>query len=293
MENSDQNKDAESPDIDIYEPHTKTDFFQIIRFKIDGFFDKINLRPLIAIIAFVVLILLLPIYSLLQPVFAKIFALPPRDLSGTLNQALAPIEIADDIKIVTRTPNSSVAVVHLRNINKNHGLSDLVYSWQALSDDSTVLASGTGTTFILPGDDRFLALPISGSLPSDVTFTLNEHIDKFKSPDFASIEPEIINLIGSNTSEGFVVTGKMRNTSAYRLVSLDLVAVLRSPKGAILGAVSTTVDDLTPQDLRTFNLVWPKSLPSDTIVDIRIYINTLSGVNLVLPPVTIEEPEPR
>ncbi len=185
----------------------------------------------------------------------------------------------EKVVVLSRSADTAVAVVHIRNTNKRVGVSTLNYTWQSHGAHA---ASGAGRTFILPEQDRFLVIPVKQGVPGDVAVELAPHADRFKEPLLSGAELKVINLNGENTTEGFVITGQVSNNTSYTLYTYDLTALVRDTSGNIIGAVATQMENISPGQFKNFRLVWPKPIENYGVLDVRAAANTLSRVNFDL-----------
>ena len=235
--------------------------------------SRISKKLLITIAAIVAIFLLvyIPLKLYYQPSFPG-----PVDLTISFKSVVVEYQ-----QVLTRTPDTSVLVVYLRNPNKAYGVTDLKYSYTLY--DGEPPAQYSGQTYILPEQDRYLVIPLVVPRPDSFLFALQDYVDDFVRSFGRNLKIELVNVKGENVGGNFVVTGEIINNSPYILRQLEIASLLRAPNQAMRGAMGTLLAGVNPGSVRPFTLSWPTNLPLDTIVDVRAYSNTLSPDNLSLP----------
>ena len=276
--NQDTSFDESSP---VFEPiqGVKGPWHERIRYLWGDLWMRLNLRPAIALGALFLLIITVPLYSLLTSFLTEYWS---GGNGSKFYRDLKAVELVEEPVVLQRTVNSSVAVVHFRNINKGVGAPSLIYEWELDGGDSARAQPNLNSTFIGPEEDKFIVIPIIGSIPKSVSVLVKE--GDFVRPAFPrGVDIDVINLNGVNTGRGFTVAGQLINKSAYRVLTVDVVVILRMPGGNYAGAMSTQISPIDSGGLQTFTMTWPKQLPGDTIIDVRSYVDFISGLSIDLP----------
>jgi len=186
----------------------------------------------------------------------------------------APLSIVEEPLILTRTSDTGLALVHIKNTNKQAGVPKLLFSWQAFDAAGAKINSGSGETYILPEQDKYIILPFIGVIPDRVKVNLEPNPTFKMLSKSASADLRAVNLIKALTSDGTNISGQVTNNSAIYLENADVLVLIRNITGNILGAVSTQVGSLSAQSGVDFSVLWPNRISEDVTLDVRVEANT-------------------
>lgn len=212
-------------------------------------------------------------------------------LSGLNNEA-APTEILPAVSVIEvresvvlpRTDTTALGVVRLKNTETEYGMPALQYSWRAQDGAGQEMASGTGTTYILPDQEKYVLIPFTEIKPLALKFEITSGQANFKRlTSTKEVVLDRVNVQNVNSESNFVMSGSFLNKSAYIVRSLDVVGLVKDVSGRLVGAVATQVNDLEPNAIKGYELLWPKNLPETSVVEVRTGLNLFNDFNFPLP----------
>lgn len=243
-----------------------------------GFKERFNWKAVLIAAAVIIILPLLAWagYALLSGVN------DPGTPSETL-PAVSVIEVRESV-VLPRTDTTALGVVRLKNSETNYGMPALKYSWKAADGAGEEMASGTGSTYILPDQEKYILIPFTEAKPLALKFEITSGPEDFQR--LASAKEVIldrVNVQNMNRESNFVMSGAFLNKSAYVVRVLDIVGLIKDASGRLVGAVSTQVNDLEPNAIKGYELLWPKNLPETSIVEVRTGFNLFNDFNFPLP----------
>lgn len=163
--------------------------------------------------------------------------------------------------------NTYDVVARISNPNNSIGAKEFAYTFKLKDSADTAIAVRQATSFILPGDTRYVAElgleVVNGSVPVKVEITIeNEQWEKI-----SGINKPQIGVYGKNFNEyqagsGSGAEGTIRNESSYDLKEINAVIVLRDEKGNIVGINTTRRNSIRAKESQYFRVTWPYALES-------------------------------
>lgn len=176
-------------------------------------------------------------------------------------------------------PGKYDLLARVSNVNDDIGASSFTYTFQVFDISGTVLTEISGSSFILPRDDRYLfemGIPLSQS-PSRIELTISdiqwEQLTEYREKPPLNIYNRKYERISSGVGFGRA-TGLVANESAYDFESVLIMVVLRDADGKSLAIQQNEMRTLKAGEQRDFTLVWPDPFSGDVAkVDVRSSAN--------------------
>ncbi len=164
------------------------------------------------------------------------------------------------------TGTSASFVAEIRNPNPDWGATGFTYTFHAYAADGTDLGSFSGSSYIYPGEIKYVALPNQPVADAPATTTLVLSSPAW-TPSANFSRPDITATL-VRTDEGQVISaeGTVMNNGAIP-VRVDLVALFYDGAGSLSGAsvgAITRVEPRTSGQFVIFHPVLPNIVPERT-----------------------------
>ncbi len=198
-----------------------------------------------------------------------------------------PLTVTDPQLLPLDNGNADL-IAMISNPNDGFGADQVRYEFvlqNAAGDEQTV----PGTTFVLPGDRQryVLALNYPVGQYSLVDFRLvNEPswmtLSRFDLPEL--VVRQVRTGISQKAGNFFTLDGVVTNTSPYNLRQVNLVAIITSPQGEIVGVNRTFVRDVLATEAREFEMIWNDPIPDSLIGNVQVfpYSNVLADEEFLI-----------
>jgi len=175
------------------------------------------------------------------------------------------------------------AVAYIRNPNSEFGAPRVSYEFIYLDEFNQELARIGGSSFILPGQTRYIVEPAVkfAGTPKAIDFKMGGVIWQKLSPfsplglslrDVAFQRNQALNSVS--------VTGIVDNNSPYNLKDVEVSAILKNAQGEAVAAGKTNMQDLIRGTSRFFKIDWPYILQY-VEVDARAESNFFENSNFI------------
>ena len=180
---------------------------------------------------------------------------------------LEDIQVTESAWVLAGKGNEYDVVGKISNPNNAYGASSVTYTFRVFDASGGVLAERSGTSFILPKEEKYLVetgLALSGK-PSRVDVVLKEVAwEKFAGYKERSAL-DVYNKSferASGTSFG-VAKGLVVNNSPFDFTSIGIVVVLRDGNSHVVALQKTDMQTLRSGEQRDFTLLWPDPFQGD------------------------------
>lgn len=193
--------------------------------------------------------------------------------------AVKDMTVLETAWVPSGKPGKYDLLARVSNINEDIGAVSFNYTFHILGGNGVALADISGSSFVLPRDDRYL-FEMNVSLlqaPSRVDLVVShvqwEKLDEYREKPPINIYNRKYERVSSGVGFG-VATGLVANESAYDFESVMVMVVLRDANGNPLGIQQNEMRTLKAGEQRDFKLVWPDPFPGDVAkVDVRSSAN--------------------
>lgn len=196
--------------------------------------------------------------------------------------------VLDDI-VVTETTwvsggngNKFDLVAKISNPNNDYGASFLTYVFQAKNSSGVVFFEKSGTSFILPKEEKYIvaiSVPLLES-PSNISVVLSdvgwEKFSGYKEKPSLDVYNRRFEYISSGVGFG-EAKGLVVNNSPFDFADIGIVVVLRDGRSRIIAAQKTDMQTIRSGERRDFTLKWPDSFPGNVE---RVEVQTDANVYL-------------
>lgn len=181
------------------------------------------------------------------------------------------------------------AAIEVFNDNLDLSLPTANYQITFLDQSGAKVYQETGTTFLLPNDDKFLVAPrfTSTTGVKSVNFAWTSELNWEKRQSIPKVNIQVASPDAYNQflPPAYIVEGSYLNNSPYQLAQVRLTFLVYDRLGRIVA--TSRRDDFTvqPGERRAYLQTWPNLYgdPSFT-VKVLAETNTLDPKNLTLPP---------
>ena len=180
------------------------------------------------------------------------------------------------------------AVAYIKNLNLEYGSSDVAYEFNFLNEAGVVFYKLSGTTFILPGESKYVIEPAiklpaapADDTPAKVEFIIEDVTWRRLAP-FSPGELSLsdTSLKGEEGLSGSRFLGVVNNMSPYNLRNVEVHIVLYQG-GKPITAGRTDMQDLLRGSARAFQIMLPHGLPQDVSIDARVESNFFENSNFI------------
>ena len=178
---------------------------------------------------------------------------------------------AADLKVqetsfVTGGNGTYDVVAKIYNPNDSLGAKSFNYTFTLKDSAGTVIATKSGTDFILPVDTKYVAQLGLTTQNGAVAASAEISISAPAWAPLGNVEKPQLNVYNKKfdkvaTGEGSEADGLLSNDSGYDLNKITLVIVLRDVNGKVVGINTTEKDTVRAAEQRDFRLSWPYALP--------------------------------
>jgi hypothetical protein len=185
-----------------------------------------------------------------------------------IEPVLSDLVVIESAWVLGGKGNEYDFVGKISNPNNDYGASSVPYTFRVLDASGIVLAEKTGTSFILPKEEKYI-VETSTSLsraPSRVDVIFGkvewEKFSGYKEKPALDVYNKrferVTSGVGFGQAKGLVV-----NNSPFDFTNLGIVVVLRDGGGKVVALQKTEQDTLRSGEQRDFTLLWPDSFPGD------------------------------
>lgn len=195
---------------------------------------------------------------------------------------------AQDLKIeekyfVYGNNNQFDVMAKISNPNNQYGAGKFNYNFQLVDQSGVVLAQKNGTSFILPGESKYV---IELNLPSSTSpYTVKFDITDVEWEEFLEYAEPKLNIYSKDYSEEVdkgVVFGLLRNESYFDFNSIEIDIVLRDADGKPLALGKNEMRTVKSQEQRDFKLFWPYRFGGEVQnVEVKAEANVFDSDNFI------------
>lgn len=191
--------------------------------------------------------------------------------------------IIQDIDFVQTNSNSWDFVAFIENPNKTVAATRFIAQWQILDDVGEVIKSFEQDNYILPGEEKILALVGArlNSAPIRVNLLFKE-IDwlesgKLELPAFLIKDAKFQKReLGRS-----VIAGSLVNSTPFSFDAVNLVAVIYNQEEGIVGINSTELRTILTQEERFFEMSWFNPLSTPDKIEVKASTNIFDKDNFI------------
>jgi hypothetical protein len=167
----------------------------------------------------------------------------------------------------------------ISNPNSSFGAKSFRYEIKFKDANGSVIASRSGSEFILPGEKKYV---VENSLESSVAPSSTEFaISKTEWAEFNNYyEKPNLNIVNKNYNQinsgvGFSeASGLLKNDSPYDFNVIKIQIMLKNYNGKIVALNSTEMRTVKSGEDRDFKVLWPNRFPGDVAgVDAQTEVN--------------------
>lgn len=213
------------------------------------------------------------------------------DCGGVCSQECAVVPQAKGLEIgetavVQTGVDSFEAFFSVRNPNARYGSPRAMYTVEYLSSSGEVVESISGSTFLVPGEDRNIVLsPVFSSVPiADMAVTFDDiewvEFSGFTIPELQVSRKRFEAISGG---AGFAqVYALVSNNSPFDFQTIFVTVVVRGEDGTPLAFHKTDLNTVNASEQRDFELTWPAEFPGDVgQVDIEARADVYDSENFI------------
>lgn len=206
----------------------------------------------------IVLIGSIPLFFLVRQSFVELIvkshSFPAYIYQETAKQPLSVI----DKQIFKLSNNDYIGYIRIKNINVEWGVQNQAYSAVFKTTGGTIVNNVNAQTYIMPGSEKIIVTPrfTADKQPTEISVSLgdSQFIHKPSIPD-PNLEVQRTEL---NVLDGQLVVGAVvKNNTPFTINRINLPVLLYDQSGKLVGAASTSIDSVTYQETRSFQIVWP------------------------------------
>lgn len=195
----------------------------------------------------------------------------------TCAPAIFPIDIKETRLVPAGSEYDFLAQVY--NPNSSYGASVVQFDVVIKLTDGEELQRRSGNFSILPGQTKFLVVPLFKNIPTDAQASLN--IKSVEWQEFTDsgvsfvVKGERILPPDSANPNGYSLEATALNNSDYDFDRVEVVAILFDSLGEIIGANVTNINTHLSRTERYFKVTWPflfATPPSRAVIEVNTNI---------------------
>lgn len=161
----------------------------------------------------------------------------------------------------------------IENPNGDLGSSKFEYSFSLKDSEGNVVASKTGTGFILPGEKKYLvennveAASVPAAVELEIKNTQWIKFEGYEKPQLKIVNKnyQVIDS-GVGSSEA---TGILRNETPFEFSVINLKVILKNSEQKIIALNSTVINSVRSSESREFRAFWPNRF-SGEVADMEV-----------------------
>ena len=174
--------------------------------------------------------------------------------------------------------------------NKNFGYDPFVYKIQVLDENDKVLSESTEKTYVLPGGASFIS-----AYSQDLTATNLRIIQlpETKEIKYNPVSNPLLRKVLLDVRDAkiidldqnsIILKASLKNVENIQLKKIDVVLIVRDSQDGIVGAKNFSFNNLSPQEERSIELIYPKPKDKNAVnLDVRYSVNFLDPENIKVP----------
>jgi len=183
-------------------------------------------------------------------------------------------------------PGRYDVLAKISNPNHAYGAENFSYTFTLKDASGSVLASRSGTGFILPAEEKYI-LEVNletSQIPEKVEFSASG----YSWVEFSAYEEPNINVYskeyriisgGAGFGEAY---GLVRNESHFDFKQINVNVILRDASGVAIAINKTNMQTVLSQEQRDFKLVWTSSFPGEVVtVETDVEANIFNNENFI------------
>ncbi|MFA7319606.1 MAG: hypothetical protein WC022_03375 [Parcubacteria group bacterium] len=192
------------------------------------------------------------------------------DCGGVCQKGCAPaaqkLVVAQMGVVPSGNPGKYDFYVQITNPNATFGDKNFYYTLNFKNVAGAVIASRKGSSYILPGENKYVIESNieSATPPVSFDFAINssdwvEFNDYYEKPDLQIVNKNYYEVSGGvGFSEAY---GLLKNKSAYDFDLIRVEMILKDKDGKILALNSTQMKTVAADEQRDFKVAWPNRFP--------------------------------
>jgi len=175
----------------------------------------------------------------------------------------------------------------ITNPNSVLGSNSFQYEFKIKNSAGAVIDSKTGTSFILPGDSKYIIegnvnLPEASS-QIELSITNTNWIEKndlYEAPQIKVVYKNYNEVVGGLGF--FEATGLLKNESALDFNEIKLKIILTDELGRVVALNSTEMNTVKTWENRDFKVSWPNRFPGSVAnMNVQIEVNVFDSAAFV------------
>lgn len=255
-----------------------------------------GIRRSVLIFVGICVVLLAPMYFLgilLSNVWNKLPANPNRFDDQLL---FTPKFVAEKDWTISKTQVVPLAtgesVLYVSVSNKENpliGYFPFVYDVQILDKNGKALFNETQTSYILPGEIRYLVFNTKIEA-AEIRLVRNSKTQPiYYNPNSKSVREASVQIVNQNLKDitftrNLEISATVKNTDQRKIKKLDILYILRDSRQSVVGIGVWKEENLSPGQEISFKFQYPKPFErTATILDLQLSVNYLDTDNVFLP----------
>lgn len=196
--------------------------------------------------------------------------------------------LLSDITMTTTGNGNYGASIKVTNDNVDLSAPKANYQFMFYDASGSQLYQESGTTFLLPNDQKYLVVPrFSSDKPvksANFIWVGGLNWEKRLSIPKVDIQTSVPDTYNQFLPPAFVAEGNYYNNSPYQLGTVRLTFLILDQGGKLIGASRRDDFTVAPFERRSYKQLWP-NVYGDPSYTVKVYAetNTLDGQNLTLP----------
>jgi len=197
--------------------------------------------------------------------------------------------VIDAVTLLPASEDRYNVLVELKNPNAFYGARSVPYVIRLLDVQGLEIERVQGTTFILPGQVRYIVesnilsdvVPARAEVDVDLSRTEWVRFNGFEDPDFI-VDGERFGLLADGSVYYAEAFGSVHNRSPFDFQRVYVAVVIRDERGTALAVNQTIMDDFVNFTQRDFRLPWRYTFPGDfNQLDVQVAVDVFDADNFI------------
>jgi hypothetical protein len=183
-----------------------------------------------------------------------------------------PLEVLE--KKIFEFPDKTYAgYIRVKNINLEWGVPEQVYTAEFKTYGGTVVSRVSGKTFILPASEKMIIISRfnANQKPDTIDFSLADSHFVHKTDTYVELRVERVNVTVQAGQQ--TVSAAVKNMSPFVVRQVSLPVAIFNNRKEIVGVNYTNINELKPDETRSFQFTWPNAISGAVRAEINPEIN--------------------
>lgn len=171
-----------------------------------------------------------------------------------------PVALIGQVRVFKIGQDHLTLLAQINNPNQDFAIRNFAYGFSLYDGSGNLARSFSGNSFLYAGEVKYVIIPNVSAPKSGFNradFSMENptwvRADDFKGPPLISVQSSRVEISGNNLT----VTGQVANRDTVVFPKAIIVAVFRGQLGQLIAASKTEIENLSPNESRSFSVIHP------------------------------------